>query len=93
MKFSLRDRIKAFFKRNPDTFINGGDIEKLAQEAGYKSSNASRRLRELENEGILLREIRKGKGVASVWYRLSPTKYKTIEFHTDNKIIKQATLI
>jgi hypothetical protein len=52
---SLRNRINNYledwFQVDQTKWINGGEIESLAQGAGYKASNASRRLRELENEG------------------------------------------
>ena len=51
-------------------WVNGGEIERLAMDLGYKGSNASRRLRELENDGIIIREERKGERVKSVWYRI-----------------------
>lgn len=52
---SLRNRINNYledwYQVDQNKFVNGGEIEKLAQDNGYKASNASRRLRELENEG------------------------------------------
>ena len=68
---SLTNRIRAYFIRHPDRFINGGDIERLAMQVGYKASNASRRLRELHEEGFLERQI-EGK-CKSVWYKLFET--------------------
>jgi hypothetical protein len=43
------------YLRKTHGYINGGELEKLAQAAGYKASNASRRLRVLEeaSRGIL----------------------------------------
>lgn len=68
-ELSLTERIKNYFAKRADTYINGRDIEELAMQAGYKASNASRRLRELAEEGYLDREERKGRKVKSVWYR------------------------
>ncbi len=52
---SLKTRIKDFLyhwsQTEPRKYINGGEIEREALAAGYKASNASRRLRELVNEG------------------------------------------
>lgn len=91
---SLTERIKKYFKANPDVWFCGGELQTLAGQAGFEQSNAARRLRELANDGTLIRELRKSQnGTKVAWYRLSPTKYKTIEFHVDNRIIKQATLI
>ena len=61
----LKQRILNFLERQemetPGAWINGGEIERLALEAGYKASNASRRCRELAKEGhIRRRENAKG---------------------------------
>lgn len=48
----------------------GGDIQKLAMEAGYEPSNAARRLRELVEEGQIKVEYRQGKKKQKVaWYK------------------------
>lgn len=73
MEPTLRNRIQRYFSQRPTLWINGRDIEELAMHAGYKASNASRRLRELAEEGFLEREERKGKRVRSVWYCLKNT--------------------
>lgn len=56
---SLKDRalryIEATTAHDPDIWINGGELERLALIAGYKSSNVSRRCRELHAEGLILR--------------------------------------
>lgn len=76
MKQSLTNRIADYFKRHPDKYFNGGELERLAFEAGYKASNASRRLRELAESGYLEREIRRTppSKIASVWYKLNEKK-------------------
>jgi len=61
----LKQRILNFLEgweaKNPGIWVNGGEIERLALEANYKASNASRRCRELAHEGhILRRENSKG---------------------------------
>jgi DNA-binding IclR family transcriptional regulator len=66
---SLRERITQYFAKRPELWINGRDIEELAMHAGYKASNASRRLRELHEERYLERDERKGRKVRSVWYK------------------------
>ena len=70
MNLSLIERIQRYFSQRPSLWVNGRDIEELAMQAGFKASNASRRLRELAEEGYLDRELRKGKKVRSVWYIL-----------------------
>lgn len=57
---SLRNRIINYLKKR-SYFVASGDIQRLALENGYYSpSNASRRLRELAEEGLLEVEYRKG---------------------------------
>lgn len=58
---SLNDRILRFLAAVPSKYVNGGEIERRALIAGYKASNASRRLRELYVESkIDRREDEKG---------------------------------
>lgn len=61
MEEALKSRIINYFQKwkeiNPDKFVNGGEIERKALEIGYKASNASRRLRELVDEGVLERRL------------------------------------
>lgn len=71
MKDSLRQRIYRYFTNHSGEWINGGEVERLALSVGYKASNASRRLRELHEEGLIEREEKKNPatGIRSVWYR------------------------
>lgn len=78
MTQSLRERIKSYFLRHNDRFINGGDIERLALGAGFKASNASRRCRELWEEDFLEKEIK----------CVAPSKTKTVWYKLKNGIIK-----
>jgi len=64
---SLKTQLKSLCR--VDKYINGGEFERWALEHGFKASNASRRLRELENEGVVEKKIEAG----SVWYRLKAT--------------------
>jgi len=71
-ELSLKERIvrymKSRFSETGYAWVNGGEIERLSLAAGYKASNASRRLRELHVEGVLDRdETERG----SVKYRYS----------------------
>lgn len=63
-KLSLSKRIENYI-RSYGGWLNGGEIERLTLQAGYKASNGSRRCRELVEAGILERKEEKG----SVWYR------------------------
>ena len=71
---SLKSRILNYFERYDmqyhGVWQNGGEIERLSLDIGYKASNASRRCRELVIEGYLERRERNG----SVEYRV-PQKF------------------
>lgn len=69
-ELSLKNRILKYL-RSQSGWVNGGEIEKIAQSVGKKASNASRRCRELYNEDLLERKVEKSLNsrVASVWYR------------------------
>lgn len=78
MEQSLKSQLANIFERKravSDVWTNGGAVERYALQQGYKSSNASRRLRELHNEGLLERKI-EGK---SVWYRWRVQEGETME--------------
>jgi hypothetical protein len=62
---SLKEKLLLYATGKSNVWINGGEFERLAMNEGYKASNCSRRLRELANEGKLLRKVENG----SVWYR------------------------
>lgn len=72
-RISLSDRILRYI-RNSQQPVSGKIIEDLASRAGFKASNASRRCRELANDGEIRAVIIKG----SVWYEME-----------NNLIIKQ----
>lgn len=60
-KPSLVERLIKFMKANPETWIPGGTLERIALSVGYKASNISRRARELVEDGTLdRRENSKG---------------------------------
>lgn len=68
-------------------------IEKQGQQAGYLGGTASRRARELAEEGLLLVDERKGERSKCAWYRATgPTKViKKIARRPDGEIIKEWT--
>ena len=68
MKLSLSQRILNYYRNQPGVWIAGAEIERKALGLGYKASNASRRLRELHEDGKLAREM-KGK---HAWYCYEP---------------------
>ena len=57
MDRSLKQRIKDYLRGWQETdamkWIHKGDISDLARQAGYSAENTGRRLRELEDEGIV----------------------------------------
>lgn len=80
---SLKQQLQSMCR--PDLWLNGGEFERWAMNNGFKASNASRRLRELENEGFIEKKIDNG----SVWYRLIPKRevFKP-EVITQQRILK-----
>ncbi len=64
---SLRERIHAYYRKHQGVWISGGEVERLvAQHTTYKASNASRRLRELREDGLL--ESKEVKGTVFYCY-------------------------
>lgn len=64
---TLRERLKIYFQKHPNIWIASGSIQRLVvDKTSYTPSNASRRLRELENDNFL--EVKYEKGHA--FYRL-----------------------
>lgn len=58
---TLKQRILTFFQKNPDRLIPSGEIQRLVHEkTKYTPSNATRRLRELAQEGLLTVKLIKG---------------------------------
>lgn len=79
-KISLKQRIKNYMRRHEDEWINGGEIERLALENGYKGSTASRECRLLAEQGILQRkeERNSNTNIKSVWYMIPKRKLPEI---------------
>lgn len=51
---TLKQRILSYFQRNPGKLIASGEIQRLVQQKTiYTPSNATRRLRELAQDGFL----------------------------------------
>ena len=68
-KLSLRQRILNYYRNHAGKVISGGEIERLvASHTTYKPSNVSRRLRELAEDGLLVRSEVKG----TVFYSYQP---------------------
>lgn len=73
MALSLKDRIYAYFRNNPNKWIPGAQIERLVQtHTKYVASNASRTCRLLAAEKKLQREERPWKNKTLAWYRYVP---------------------
>lgn len=70
---TLKERLVRYF-RNKTGFVASGDIQRIASEkTSYTPSNVSRRLRELENEGVL--EVRYIKGHAHYRHAAATTEH------------------
>lgn len=60
-KLSLSERLERYIKNRPGEWVASGDIQRIVSEkTKYTASNATRRLRELAEDGTLEVEYRKG---------------------------------
>ncbi len=88
-KLSLKNRITRYVYRK-NGWVHGGQLEKLAMDAGYKAGNAGRRCRELEEANIF---ERKENDKGHVMYKCDKLphklKVKLGEFNKDD-IVKYA---
>lgn len=80
---SLKRQIRMFLKENAGRWVNGGTFERMALDAGFKASNADRRLRELCEEYAdspygVKGEERPGKYASSMWYCYRLNEYERL---------------
>lgn len=87
-KLSLVERLIKFMKANPETWVNGGTLERLALENGYKASNISRRARELVDDGTLDRRENK-KGHVEYKWRKTEVIRRRYEITPDGVVVRQ----
>lgn len=84
MKESIKQKILFYLTEKRD-WVYGGLIEDfIRQTDGHKASNASRRCRELEDEGKVERRIVKLNGLSVVQYRIKNEccgSYKLFQIH------------
>lgn len=81
MKKSLRERIIQYYKKHPNVWISGGELERIAASTtSYKPSTISRRARECAEDGILARKEVKG----TVYYCYQPTEKKVERVRIEN---------
>lgn len=80
---TLKQRIKDYLDKKAD-WVNGGEIERLAQQVGYKASTASRICRELAEIGDIEHKYQEGtkRKIKTVWYR-SKTPKKRVVYYVD----------
>ena len=72
-KLTLRNRILAYYRKRPGQHIASGEIQRIVvEQTKYTPANATRRLRELAEDGLLKVEYRKSH--AFYWYE--PTLYQ-----------------
>ncbi len=78
---SLKHQLFVYLREQPGTWVNGGEFERMALDAGFKASNADRRLRELCEQyrdlphGVKGEE-RPGRFASSMWYCYVPSVYE-----------------
>jgi len=72
---SLKDRILSYYKARPGVRIASGDIQRLVTtKTSYTAANATRRLRELAEDGLLAVDYVKG----HAHYRYDAPATKTV---------------
>lgn len=75
MKKSLKDRIYDYLKARPNHRVPSGEIQRLVtQKTSYTAANATRRLRELAEDGLI--EVEYEKNHAHYYYK--PPKTQTV---------------
>ncbi len=63
MKQSLKERLLAYLQKHPTEWCHSGELQRIvAKYTSYSPQNTGRRLRELENDGVI--EVRYEKGAA-----------------------------
>ncbi len=61
MSMPLKERLLVYLQKRPTEWVASGDLQRLtAQHTSYTPQNAGRRLRELQEEGVLDVEYRHG---------------------------------
>lgn len=85
MKQSLRDRILAYHQKNNGVWIASGEIQRLVTErTKFSPSNATRRLRELREDGLLEQKLVKG----HAHYRYIPQRKTVQEVVIENDVAR-----
>jgi predicted transcriptional regulator len=84
---SLSKRIEIYLKTR-NCWISGDALEKLAQEAHFKASTASRRARELHEAGILDRRETK-EGWVEYKYKPQQKEVRKVEIVGDKAILRK----
>lgn len=84
---TLKQRILSYFQRNPDLVVPSGEIQRMVQEKTiYTPSNATRRLRELAQEGFL--EVKQIKNHAH--YKLAPNTPQNAVLSDPEALLKRS---
>ena len=71
---SLRNKIYQHLKEKYPAIVHGGELERLGMDLGFKASNAGRRCRELENDGLIERIMNSRREVQYKWIQTAPKK-------------------
>lgn len=79
MKDSLKTRLFQYLKAHPNQWLNGGILERYAEELGYKGSNGGRRARELVGPKVERREVLTKEGRRTVEYRYVESPYELMK--------------
>lgn len=92
-ELSLVERLIKFMRSNPDTWVPGGELERLALSVGYKASNISRRARELVEDGTLERRENSKGHVEYKWRKSERVISKYVEVNGVMKLVQEKVFI
>ena len=86
MKKSLTQRIKDYLDKKGE-WTCGGEVQKLAMQAGYEAQNAGRRCRELVESGDLEVEYRKGQKTREIAFYRSTRPLKKVNYYANGRLV------
>ncbi len=87
MKQSLKARLFLYLYKHPE-WIASGELQRLVMEkTTYTAQNVGRRMRELENDGKVIVEYRKG----HAYYKIAPPK-ETKDYYSGGMLVAQRKL-
>lgn len=88
MKISLKDRLKAYIRKNYPREFAKGDIDQIVRlHTNYTVENTGRRLRELQNDGVI--EVRYGNKNHAYYKATEPLRVETYKIPATGEVINK----